>query len=367
MRKKQPPTRRDLLAKHLPRRDALKGFGALAISAPTLAAMACSNNDPITAVGNVNAAGTSSVPINPPTGGTPSGAAGALSTSTGAAAGKTGGAGSSVSPNASGAGSTAPPPRAGSAGEAGKSAAGTGGKSTSGTGGSTGSAAGQSASGSGGSMAMAPMFDDASTCTLTTTDIEGPFFIDDHEFPDDESLIRSDIREGLGGCEFRLYFRLMDAKKQCAPISGAELYIWHCNADGYYSGFNGQDPSKPYMGAASPTPMNKDRFCRGVQLTDSSGIAGFTTMYPGWYAGRPIHIHLMGRFDGMATRLITTQLYFAAAFTKEVHNSEPAYMARAAAIPAGSANPPAGKPAMPTMKHTPGLIVGTLNVIVNRG
>jgi protocatechuate 3,4-dioxygenase beta subunit len=210
------------------------------------------------------------------------------------------------------------------------------------------------------------MFDDAASCTLTTTDIEGPFFIDDHEFPDDTDLIRSDIREGLAGVETRLYFRLLDARMQCAPIAGAELYIWHCNADGLYSGFNGQDPSKPYMGAASPTPMNKDRFCRGVQLTDASGVASFTTMYPGWYAGRPIHIHLMGRFDGVATRLITTQLYFAAAFTKEVHGSEPAYMARAASIPAGSANPPTGKPAMPTMKHTPGLVTGTLNVIVNR-
>jgi hypothetical protein len=60
-----------------------------------------------------------------------------------------------------------------------------------------------------------------------------------------------------------------------------------------------------------------------------------------------------------------TQLYFPAAFTTDVHTTEPAYMARAAAIPAGSRNPPSGKPAIPTLKHTPGLVVGTLNVIVN--
>jgi protocatechuate 3,4-dioxygenase beta subunit len=108
-----------------------------------------------------------------------------------------------------------------------------------------------------------------------------------------------------------------------------------------------------------------DRFCRGVQVTDDEGIVAFTTMYPGWYAGRPIHVHLMARMVGVTTRLITTQLYFEAAFTVEVHESEPAYMARAANIPAGSKNPPPGNVAKPSMEHTPGLVVGTLNVIVN--
>ena len=204
------------------------------------------------------------------------------------------------------------------------------------------------------------------SCTLTTTDIEGPFFIDDSEIPNDESLVRSDVREGMNGCEYRMYFRLLDSQKDCAPIAGAEMYIWHCNADGYYSGFEGQDPTKPYMGSMNPTPMNLDRFCRGVQTTDSDGIVTFITVYPGWYAGRPIHVHLVARIPGQTARLITTQLYYPAAFTKEVHESEPAYMARAAAIPAGSLNPPAGKPAMMTLTHTPGLVVGTLNVIVKR-
>jgi protocatechuate 3,4-dioxygenase beta subunit len=346
----------------MPRREALKGLGALAISAPTFAAIACSSDQGETA-NNVGSAGAGGTGVNTPTAGSASGGAGS-NTSTGATSG-TGAAGSGTNTGTGGRNASASGAGGQSAGRgadpapAGRGGGGTGGQSTSGT-------SGQSAGGSGGSSATVPMFDDAASCTLTTTDIEGPFFIDDHEFPDDANLIRSDIREGLPGVETRLYFRVLDAKKQCAPIAGAELYIWHCNADGYYSGFNGQDPSKPYMGAANPTPMNKDRFCRGVQLTDDKGIGSFTTMYPGWYAGRPIHIHLMGRFDGVATRLITTQLYFAAAFTKEVHGSEPAYMARAASIPAGSANPPSGKPAMPTMKHTPGLVIGTLNVIVNR-
>ena len=74
----------------------------------------------------------------------------------------------------------------------------------------------------------------------------------------------------------------------------------------------------------------------------------------------------MARIAGATQRLITTQLYFPAAFTVEVHSSEPAYMARAAAIPAGSKNPPSGKPTIPTLTHTKGLVVGTLNVMVKR-
>ena len=209
------------------------------------------------------------------------------------------------------------------------------------------------------------IFDDAASCSLTTTDIEGPFLIEESEIPNDASMVRSDIREGMKGCEFRFHFRLLDAKQRCSPIANAQVYIWHCNADGIYSGFNGQDPNKPYTGAAQRTPENMERFCRGIQMSNAQGIVSFTTVYPGWYAGRPIHVHLIARTSETAPRLITTQLYFPAAFTTEVHTSEPDYMARAAAIPAGSRNPPSGRPAMPTLKHTPGLIVGTLNVIVN--
>jgi protocatechuate 3,4-dioxygenase beta subunit len=224
---------------------------------------------------------------------------------------------------------------------------------------------GTGGAGTGGSGGSKPVFEDATSCTLTTKDIEGPFLIEEAEIPDDVTLVRSDIREGLPGCEFKLYFRLLNAGAKCAPIAGAEAYLWHCNAAGLYSGFGGQDPTKPYSGPANPAPQNLERFCRGIQTSDADGIVGFTTIYPGWYAGRPIHIHLMCRMPGATARLITTQLYFPAAFTTEVHESEPDYRARAAAMPAGSRNPPSGNPAMPTLKHTPGLVVGTLNAIVN--
>jgi protocatechuate 3,4-dioxygenase beta subunit len=362
----QKKTKTDKLVR---RREALQGLGALAVSAPAFAAIGCSDTAPEQTDGQTVAgsaapnAGSSSAGTRAATNGTAGG---------GVASGQPSVAGRSPQPAAAGASvgvaapATAGSGGAGTAGAAGESAharAGAGGTSQAGSGGNV---SGAPAAGGGDAAGDEPTFDTAASCTLTTTDIEGPFYIDEGEFPDDPSMIRSDIRESMAGCEFRLHFRMLDAKSQCAPIAGAELYIWHCNASGLYSGFEGQDPTKPYMGPSDATPANMERFCRGIQRSGSDGVASFITLYPGWYAGRPIHVHLMARMPGATKRLITTQLYFPAAFTKEVHSAEPAYMARSANIPSGSLNPPSGKPAIPTLTHMPGLVVGTLNVIVNQ-
>lgn len=335
------------------RRKLLKGLGAFAMSAPALSVLGCSSsdkkNDDASAITGSGGASPTDMSMTGTGGTSPSGSGGSSS-----ASGMTQNGSGGVAAMTGSGGSSSPSGMAGTTGPSMKDAGGMAMNTMD---------AGHDA---GAGDDTPPMFDDAASCTLTTTDIEGPFFIDEGEIQGDESMVRRDVREGMPGCEYRMYFRLLDAKKQCAPIAGAELYIWHCNAEGYYSGFNGQDPSMPYMGSANPDPMNMDRFCRGIQTTDDDGVASFVTMYPGWYAGRPIHVHLVARMAGQtATRYITTQLYFPAAFTTDVHESEPAYMARASMIPDGSRNPPAGNPAMMTLKHTPGLVVGTLNVIVN--
>jgi protocatechuate 3,4-dioxygenase beta subunit len=343
-------------ARAVPRREVLRGLGALAGVTPALAALSCSDER---ASHMSDAASNAGAEAAAPAGAGPAAnSGGSLSAVTASRTPAAGTTSQAAAGSRSGA-SVQAGSGAGSASQAGAPAAG---RSAAGSAAGSGGAA--AISGTGGASVPA-MFQDAASCTLTTTDIEGPFYIDEAEVSNDISMVRRDIRDGHAGVEFQLWFRMLDAKNSCMPIDGAELYIWHCDADGYYSGFDGQDPSKPYMGPASPDPTKLDRFCRGIQYSDASGIASFITIYPGWYAGRPLHVHLMARMKGATTRLITTQLYFPADFTQDVHSSEPAYMARAANIPAGSKNPPSGKPAMPTMKHTPGLVVGTLNVIVN--
>lgn len=240
-----------------------------------------------------------------------------------------------------------------------------------GTGGSGVGAAGGTGARGGDPLNLDPsLFEDAGSFSLTDDDIEGPFYIDDNEFPNDVRLFRSDIRDGHPGCEFQLYFRLLDARNGCQPIPEAEVYIWHCDADGYYSGFDGQDPSKPYTGVIERTPENDERFCRGVQLTNNDGIAGFRTIWPGWYAGRPVHVHLVARINREASRLINTQIYFPADLTKRIYESEPAYAARSTNIPPDSLNlqpTGIGGPTIQDLEYETGagLVIGKLNLIVN--
>lgn len=217
----------------------------------------------------------------------------------------------------------------------------------------------------GGADALDPsIFKGAGSCRLTATDIGGSSFIDDSEIPNDISLFRDDIRDDHPGCELRLYVRLLDARNNHEPIPDAEVYIWHCDAEGQTSGFEHQDPSTPSTGAAERTPESQDRFCRGVQLSDRNGIVGFKSIYPGSDAGRPVHVHMVARINGATTRRITTQLYFEADLSAEVFKKEPAYAARSTSIPASSLNPPPGSVVMPTT-YTSGLVTSILNIIVD--
>lgn len=96
--------------------------------------------------------------------------------------------------------------------------------------------------------------------------------------------------------------------------------VWHCDHEGVYS-----DVSDPRFDSRGR------RFLRGYQTTDASGIAKFTTVYPGWYSGRAVHIHFKIRSTPSASSgsEFTSQLYFDDALTDRVH-SNPPYAAKGA-------------------------------------
>jgi len=93
----------------------------------------------------------------------------------------------------------------------------------------------------------------------------------------------------------------------CKPIKGAAVDIWHCDASGIYSGFG--------PGRASRT------FMRGIQRTNADGIATFKTVYPGWYSGRTVHIHVKVHVRGNVVH--TGQLYFPDTVTDAVYRRSP--------------------------------------------
>jgi protocatechuate 3,4-dioxygenase beta subunit len=139
----------------------------------------------------------------------------------------------------------------------------------------------------------------ATTCSLTPSKTEGPYWVD-------ERLNRSDIRvdpsDGSvqAGIPLTLTIDVYREDDNCTPEQGAIVDIWHANASGLYSDE-----------AVEGTSGRK--YLRGYQVTDADGAVKFVTVFPGWYRGRTIHIHVRVRtFSGSATTYdFTTQLFFA--------------------------------------------------------
>jgi protocatechuate 3,4-dioxygenase beta subunit len=139
----------------------------------------------------------------------------------------------------------------------------------------------------------------APDCVLTPEVTEGPYYLD-------LDLMRSDITEGSSGLPFDLQIKVVDADS-CEPIKDVAVDVWHSNAEGVYSGVQGDDGI----------------FLRGVQVTDATGNAAFQTIFPGWYTGRAVHIHLKAIQGGQTW---TGQLFFDdatldAAYAKEPYSS----------------------------------------------
>ncbi len=175
----------------------------------------------------------------------------------------------------------------------------------------------------GGVLAACSMTDDEAgdgqpngVCVAQPELTEGPYYVD-------ENLNRSDIRPNTAdgvlaaGLPLALAFNVTRLNgSACEPLEGAVVDVWHADAAGVYSEFGagqGQDS------------------LRGYQLTDASGNAAFTTVYPGWYAGRAVHIHFKVRSQagGSSGYEFTSQLFFDDSYTDQVYRRAP-YNARGA-------------------------------------
>ena len=157
-------------------------------------------------------------------------------------------------------------------------------------------------------------------CIVRPEMIEGPYFVD-------ERLERSDIRpepstgEVTPGVPLTLGFLVSRVEgSTCVPLPGAIVDVWQCDARGEYSAFEDRRVGFDTRGKA---------FLRGYQVTDAGGQARFTTIYPGWYPGRAVHIHFKIRTAPSAGQAweFTSQLFFDEALTDRVH-ARPPYAAK---------------------------------------
>ena len=156
------------------------------------------------------------------------------------------------------------------------------------------------------------------TCVVRPELTEGPYFVDNEL---QRSDIRSDPSDGsvAPGVPLQLTVNLarLDSSA-CVPLAGARVNVWHCDARGLYSGV--RDPHFDTAGK---------KFLRGYQVTDADGKVSFTTIYPGWYPGRAVHVHFKVRSTAGARSMheLTSQWFFDESLTDEVH-SRPPYAAQ---------------------------------------
>lgn len=172
---------------------------------------------------------------------------------------------------------------------------------------------------------LTSLFGEASTCRLTASTTQGPYYFD-------ADKIRGDIREDKQGVRLRVAIKVQDSES-CSPLPNAVVEIWHCDADGIYSGAESQSrggggtpPSGGPGGGgqgdmADLTPADDERYLRGAQVTNGDGIVEFTTIWPGWYRGRTIHIHAMVHVGNR--RVLTTQMMFDESLNSAVMAKEP--------------------------------------------
>ena len=165
-------------------------------------------------------------------------------------------------------------------------------------------------------------------CRLTTATVEGPYFID-------QRIIRSDIRENQPGVPLELELRVANANASCRPVKGALVSIWHCNAQGEYSGYLFNDPSKfPDLDTVNElghvAHKDNERWLRGVQTADAEGKVTFRTIVPGWYTPRAAHIHV--RVFLNEKTMMTTQLYFPQALLNTIQSTHKDYKSRGVSI-----------------------------------
>ena len=159
----------------------------------------------------------------------------------------------------------------------------------------------------------------SSPCVVRPAMTEGPYYVDERL---DRSDIRSDPTDGTikAGALLALTLNVYGlSKESCAPLKGAIVDVWHCDAEGVYS--DAVDPK--YFNTTGK------KFLRGYQLSDGNGVAKFTTIYPGWYPQRTPHIHYKIRLPSSAGRAheFTSQFYFDEGLSDRVY-ARPPYAAK---------------------------------------
>ncbi|MEY4541403.1 MAG: hypothetical protein RLZZ306_3160 [Bacteroidota bacterium] len=132
----------------------------------------------------------------------------------------------------------------------------------------------------------------ATDCVVNPSETAGPF-----PTKDPASYVIKDIKAGETGVNMIANITIKNKNTGCGALQGAIVDIWHCDADGNYSEYGS---------------LTSSHFLRGRQTTDVNGLVSFATIFPGWYNGRAVHIHVHV-YNASGKSLLVTQIAFPAA------------------------------------------------------
>jgi len=136
----------------------------------------------------------------------------------------------------------------------------------------------------------------------------------------ESGIVRSDITHSFGsasgvatGVPLQVRLRVVDVAGGSAPMQGAAVYLWHCDAEGRYSLYDQEISAENYL--------------RGVQAADADGWVSFTSVYPAAYSGRWPHIHFeiypsLDDATAGAGKLRTTQLALPEGVSRAVYATD---------------------------------------------
>jgi protocatechuate 3,4-dioxygenase beta subunit len=150
----------------------------------------------------------------------------------------------------------------------------------------------------------------APACVVRPAMTAGPYFVDEKL---NRSDIRSDPTDGTvkDGTPLQITLNVSSVGAgACAALGGATVDVWHCDAAGVYS--DATDPGFNTRGK---------KFLRGYQTTNASGQVRFTTIYPGWYHGRTVHVHF--KIRTASGHDFTSQWFFGDSLTDKVFAQAP--------------------------------------------
>jgi protocatechuate 3,4-dioxygenase beta subunit len=166
-----------------------------------------------------------------------------------------------------------------------------------------------SATPSGAASGAAASSASTASCDVIPEETAGPFPGDGSNGPDvlnQSGIVRKDIRSSFGsssatatGVPLTIRLAIQDESKNCAPLAGAAVYVWHCDQAGLYSLYSPGATDRNYL--------------RGVQETDANGVATFVSVFPACYSGRWPHIHFevypsLAKATSPSNKIATSQI-----------------------------------------------------------